>query len=138
MNVKTNNNKIERPYGVASNPEHLPAFSVSQEQVEAAQQKLFGTDDERYGVSPAAIIGSEWARLFDQFYRERVVYVRSNETLLLRFSYNYEIDLDRINSATDLLCWALHLCGKTWMSTEHLRHFIEAVGAIKKLKIYGL
>jgi hypothetical protein len=60
-----------------------------------------------------------------------------NETVLLRFAYDYEVDLDRINSEADLLNWTLHLCGKTWMTVEHLGHFIETVAQIKGFKVHG-
>src|SRR6516225_2389060 len=114
MEEKPIEHKTERPYGVASSPEHLPPLIVSQQQVEQAHEKVFGTEDE-FRVVP-------WSTLFDRFYQERIVYVPSNETLLVRFRYDYEIDLERINSEADLLCWALHLCGKTWMNTERLAH----------------
>jgi len=52
--------------------------------------------------------------------------------------YDYEVDLDRIKSEAALLNWVLYLCEKTWMTTERLHFFIEAVGAIKKFGVRPL
>jgi hypothetical protein len=84
------------------------------------------------------MIDSTWSRLCDQFYQEQIVYVRTNNTVLLRFLYDYEVDLDQIKTEADLLNWTLHLCEKTWMSTERLHKFIEAVAQIKRFKVHGL
>jgi len=65
MNIKTN--KTERRYGIANNPEHLPPLTVSQQQVQAARTKLFGTGEEFRPVPITAYIESEWATLFNQF-----------------------------------------------------------------------
>jgi hypothetical protein len=63
--------------------------------------------------------------------------VRCNNVLLLRFRYDYEIDLDEIKTERDLLAWALHLSGKTWMNTQRIGRFIEAVAQIKRLSVHG-
>jgi hypothetical protein len=133
----TQKQKSERAYGVASDLNSLPKLTVSQEWLDEAQTEVFGTKDEMRLVLATVLVDSDWSRLFDQYYREGIIYVRSNETLLLRFLYDYEIDLDRINSEADLLRWTLHLCGKTWMTSERLHQFIETVAAIKHLKVHG-
>jgi hypothetical protein len=125
----------QQPYGIAEDSEHLPPLTVTQEMVDEAQAEIFGTE---IVVSLSAYTDSKWSRLFEQFYRERIVYVRNTNVLFLRFQYDYDVDLDRIKSEADLLRLSLHLCEKTWMTTERLHHFIESVGTIKKLNIYGL
>jgi hypothetical protein len=125
----------QRRYGVAPDPEHLPKLTVTQEDVDAAYTEVFGTEDEIRAVPVSAFINSDWSRLSDRYYRERVVHVLSNRTLLLRFDYDYEVDLDEINSEADLLHWTLHFREKVWMTTERLGCFIETVAAIKHLKV---
>jgi hypothetical protein len=126
-----------RSYGIAADHDRLPVLTVSQNWIDEAEVELFGPPDEIRIVSLAAIADSNWSRLFDQFYKERIVHVRSNNVLRLRFAYLYEVDLDQIKTERDLLAWALHLCGKTWMTTERLHKFIEAVARIKRFNVYG-
>jgi hypothetical protein len=126
----------DRKYGVASNVNSLPKLTIIQEWLDEVHDEIFGAENEIRLVPMSALSNSNWGRLFDQFYRERIVYVRSNETLLLRFAYDYQVDLDRIKNERDLLSWALHLCEKTWMTTECLNRFIKAVPAIKRFKVH--
>lgn len=130
-------NLSQARYGIACDSLHLPKITLSQEHVDAAYREVFAPENEIRPMPASAYNSSNWSELFEQFYRERIVYARSNETLLLRFIYNYEIDLDEIETEGDLLRWVLHLCEKTWMTSERLHHFIEAVGTIKKLNIYA-
>ncbi len=58
--------------------------------------------------------------------------------LTIKIAYPYHIELARIKSKSDLLGWVLHLCHKTWMTTEYLGEFIERVYKIKKWKHEGL
>ncbi len=55
----------------------------------------------------------------------------------LSYVYPYEIDLAQIKTERDLLTWVLHLCGKTWMTQNRLRIFIEAVARVKGFSVYG-
>jgi hypothetical protein len=126
-----------RDFSVACDHDHLPELSVSQEWLDEAHEETFGPKDERRGVSLMAFCDSPWSHLFEEFHRQRIVHVLSNNTLLLRYQYDYEVDLDRIHSERDLLAWTHHLCGKTWMNTERLSHFIEAVARIKGFKVHG-
>jgi hypothetical protein len=128
--------KTDSEYGVAANLDSLPKLTVSQEWLVEARTEVFGTNDEMRLIPATRFVDSDWSRLFEQYYRERIVYVRSNETLLLRFAYDYEVDLNRIESEADLLRWTLHLCEKTWMTTERLHFFIEAVAQIKKFNLH--
>jgi hypothetical protein len=110
-------------YGIDSDPEHLPKLTVTQEDVDAAAAEAFGTEDEIRLLPVSAFTSSNWSRLSDRYYRERVVHVRSNRTLLLRFDYDYGVDLDRINSEADLIRLTRHFCEKVWMTTERLGCF---------------
>jgi hypothetical protein len=56
--------------------------------------------------------------------------------LYVRFRYDYPIEISRIRTPLDLVRWALHLCGKTWMKKEFLEAFIKAVCAIKAWKVH--
>jgi hypothetical protein len=111
--MQTTSKKPERRYGITPDVDHLPKLTVSQKWVDEAHHEGFGAGDQIRVVTVSALFNSNWSRLSDQFYRERIVYVRSNKTLLLRFRYDYAIDLDRICCEGDLLHWILHLCGKS-------------------------
>jgi hypothetical protein len=76
--------------------------------------------------------------LTDEFFRQRIVYVRGNHTLVLRFRYDYDIDLNRIPSESQLLRWVLRMTEKTWMNSRYLHHFILAVADIKNFRVHGL
>ena len=54
--------------------------------------------------------------------------------ITIKVAYPYHIELARIANKANLLEWALHLCHKTWMDTEHLAEFIERVCKIKGWK----
>ena len=54
----------------------------------------------------------------DAWYDERIIFDRSNNTCTLLFDYPYEIDLDRVRDARDVLDWTLHLMGKPWLEKE--------------------
>jgi hypothetical protein len=123
-------------YSIAQDSDPLPPLTVAQEILEKAHNEIFGGENEIRAVPPSAFTDSNWSRLCEQFYRERVVYVRNLNVLLLRFQYDYEVDLDRIKSEAALLNRTLHLCEKTWMTTERFHFFIEAVAAIKKFNIH--
>jgi hypothetical protein len=135
--MKTQTIEKEKPlYGIAQDSDHLPRLTVTQAWLDEVHKEIFGEENEIRLVSASAYTDSNWTRLFDQFYRERIVYVRDVNVLLLRFQYDYEIDLDRIKSEAALLNWTLHLCEKTWMTTERLHFFIEAVAQIKKFNVH--
>jgi hypothetical protein len=70
--------------------------------------------------------------------RQRIVYVRSNHTLVLQFRYDYDIDLNWIRSESQLLRWVLHLSEKTGINSRHRHHFILAVADIKNFRVHGL
>ena len=40
-------------------------------------------------------------------------------------SYNYSIELVRIQTKRDILMWVSHLASKTWMTTEGLKQFAD-------------
>jgi hypothetical protein len=136
--AKTQMQKEKPPrYCIAQDFDHLPPLTVTSERLEKAHNEIFGGEnDEIRAVSPSAFTNSKWSKLFEQFYRERIVYVRNLNVLLLRFQYDYEVDLDRIKSEAALLNWTLHLCDKTWMTTERIHFFIETVAAIKKFDVH--
>jgi hypothetical protein len=78
---------------VADHPQ-VPEITISQADVD----KAYG--DPHAGHSPAFFIDSDWSRKFERFFQEHIVWVKSNNVLLLRFSYLYEVDLDRIQDRT--------------------------------------
>jgi hypothetical protein len=131
-------------FSSALDHDHLPDLTVSEEEIENAKSEFWDLPPNQDGTIPVfskmhsipEIADALYGKLSDQFYRQRIVHVKSNNVLLLRFRYDYEIDLDRIKTPLDLLGWALHLCGKTWMSTEHLHNFIETVCKIKKFNVH--
>jgi hypothetical protein len=116
-------------YTVTSDHDHLSELTITQEQVDAA----FGREDT--GHSIGFYCDSEWTRLRECFFQQRIVHVRSNNVLLLRFGYDYEVDLDRIKTERDLLAWVLHLVGKPWMGAERVKMFAKVVAGIKGLNI---
>jgi hypothetical protein len=118
-------------YSVVANHDRLPSITVSEQQLEDAHREVFGSEDEIKAVPLTCFIKSVWTEKYDQFYRERIVYVRSNNVLLLRFAYSYEVDLDRIKTEGDLLAWTKHLVAKPWMGPERTKAFIEVVSSIK-------
>lgn len=133
-----------KEFAVVQNHSQLPALTVSLQELENARSDFWDAKPEATNSSPrfpkghslVEILHAPCEKLARQFYQQRIVYVQSNETLLLRFAYDYEVDLDRISSPLELLGWTLHLCGKNWMTTEHLHYFIEAVCQIKDFKVH--
>jgi hypothetical protein len=116
--------------------DQLSPFTISLEEVEAMAKDGKGSGDlpdtirvEDFGVGPEPR---------NRYYDERIVRVWENNTLHLRFAYDYEIDLDHIQDERDLLNWTLHLCGKTWMTRSHLARFIETVSLIKRIHVHDL
>jgi hypothetical protein len=53
------------------------------------------------------------------------IFVRG-EYLILNFSYEYEIGVDRIQSYREILEWVAHLIHKTWMNPHRISLFIDA------------
>jgi len=97
MKTQTKNNRASatRDFGVADNHDQLQELTVSQE--------AFWPRRPIPAVPVTAFLDSNWSRLLDEFYRQRIVHVRCNNLLLLRFGYDYEIDLDSIKTERDLL-----------------------------------
>jgi|SRR5262249_53794845 len=132
MNTEQLQSTPGKSYGIAFRPDQLPCLTITQAQIDQEKSKL------PLILGPAELTDGAYFKMTEEFLRQRIVYVHSNETLLLRFMYDYEIDLEEIQTEGDLLRWALHLCDKNWMNTHRLAHFIEAVADIKGLNIYGL
>jgi hypothetical protein len=118
-------------YSTVADHDCLPDITVSEQQLEDAHKEVFGTKDEFKPVPLTSFIDSVWAERFDQFYQQHIVWVRSNNVLLLRFAYTYEVDLDRIKTEGHLLAWTKHLVTKPWMSPERTKMFIDVVSDIK-------
>jgi hypothetical protein len=134
--LTTSVNSPERHYGIASDYDHLPPLTISQEWSDEAYEEVFGGEDEIRLVSVSSSADSNWARLFDQFYSQRIVHVLNINVLLLRFEYDYEIDLHEINSKAALLNWVLHLTEKVWITTQRLHFIIEAIADIKGFNVH--
>jgi hypothetical protein len=125
-------NQLMKHYSVVDDHPQVPALTISQEDVDAA----FGNPYEMRSI--LFYTNSDWARKFESFYQQCVVWVRSNNVLLLRFAYTYEIDLDRIKTERDLLAWTHHLVGKPWMGPDRTQVFIDTVADIKGFNLNGL
>jgi hypothetical protein len=106
--------------------DQVPEITVTQQDVDAA----YGDPYQPRSIS--WYVNSEWARKFELFHQQHIVWVRSNNVLLLRFAYTYEVDLDRIKTEGNLLGWVSHLVGKPWMGPERTKMFIAAVCRIKR------
>lgn len=63
-----------------------------------------------------------------------IIHYEHNRTLVLTWSYDYEIDLDRIKDEQDILWWVCHLSEKVWMDKDRIRAFIVAACAAKGFK----
>jgi hypothetical protein len=118
-------------YSVVADHDQLPELTVTEQQLEAISKETFGDGTCLKLVSAKTYLDSPWQRTWEQFYRERIVHVESNNVLLLRFAYRYEVDLDRIKTERDLLAWVRQLAGKYWMAGERTEIFIEVVAQIK-------
>lgn len=55
---------------------------------------------------------------------QRQVFVADGH-IVINVSYEYNIALNRCDSAEKLLHWIWHLTEKTWMTNEVMRRFIE-------------
>jgi hypothetical protein len=47
---------------------------------------------------------------------------------IIKTDRHYEIDLDTINTSTDILAWIRHLIGKNWVDNYILKEFLRAAG----------
>jgi hypothetical protein len=130
VSAKAHTTSASKFYTVVADHDQLLELTVTQEQVDAVSPE----DGQAYSIG--YYLDSEWTRLYKQFFRERVVHVRSNNVLLLRFQYTYEVDLDRIKTERDLLGWVLQLVGKPWTSAERVKVFADAVAEIKGFNIH--
>jgi hypothetical protein len=134
--IRPNSKFASKCYTVIADHDQLSPVTVTQDEVDAA----FGPPD--VGHSIMFYCDSEITRLYAQFFRERIVYVRNNNVLLLRFAYDdemgceYELDLDRIKTERDLLAWVFHLVGKPWMRAERIKVFVIVVADIKGFNIH--
>ena len=69
-------------------------------------------------LSPDEII----AMKFPEVIRHHGHYIE----LLHSNGYGYPIEHERMNSGPKVLGWIHHLCGKNWITREHLRAFVLA------------
>lgn len=67
------------------------------------------------------------ARLADQV---KIV----DDYIVINVSYEYNINLETINNAQDVLGWVFHLTEKTWMNTEVLHRFIQVACGAKGIQ----
>jgi hypothetical protein len=115
-------------------PITLPDITIDWEDVMARRKKF----DDEHRTPFGAIMWSAGDRdlldisdLTDRFFAERIVHDPNMNTIHIRFSYDYEIELRRISSGLSLVGWADHLLGKTWMNGEFTREFMRRVCKIK-------
>ncbi len=117
-------------YSVVADHDQLPRLWITQDQVDAA----FGP--KATSCSLLSLLDLEPNQLREDFFGQRVIYVQSNNVLLLRFQYGgYEVDLDQIHTERDLLAWVLQLVGKPWMNAERIEVFASAVADLKGFNI---
>ena len=110
--------KIEGIYSIVES--ELPPITLSLDKVKKRESLM----REQFGIALKASQLKEYCEPREQYYRERIVYVWSNNVLHLRLMYDYEVDLDRIKTSANLLNWVAHLAEKTWMSNDAIRRFI--------------
>ena len=41
------------------------------------------------------------------------------------YGWDYDIELDRIDTPSKILSWVHHLCGKTWITPSVIEEFIQ-------------
>jgi hypothetical protein len=113
----------------------LPPLTVSWEQAQQPWKDFEAKHAFPLGgiVFSAIDIAEVDTTLEERFFEERIV-LTADGVLHVRFAYDYPIEISRIRTPLDLVRWALHLCGKTWMRKEFLEAFIKAVCAIKGWK----
>ena len=49
---------------------------------------------------------------------------------------DYEVDLDRMATTTEVLDWIFHLTGKNWLTEEDLGHLVRAVAGILRVRFH--
>jgi hypothetical protein len=74
----------------------------------------------------------KWGEKYDKMMNTHFTYDKKMNTLTISVEYPYEVDLDRIETHMNLLCWVDHLSEKPWMTKDHLHEFMERVCKIKK------
>lgn len=62
------------------------------------------------------------------------VYVIENH-IVIKVGDEYNIAINRCDTAEKLLHWVWHLCEKTWMTPEILRYFIEVASKQSGIKM---
>lgn len=65
----------------------------------------------------------------------QVHFTADNKRIILTEGGDYEIDLARCKTENEILHWVQHLCGKTWVTTEMLSHFISLACQHHKIDI---
>jgi hypothetical protein len=108
----------------------LPPLTLSWQEIQSAWNALGNP------WSPLDPKADHASNLEEQFFAERLVYNPDLDVLHLRFSYDYEIDTQRIKNPMHLLRWISHLSEKTWMNTTFLDAVIKKVCTIKKWNLY--
>lgn len=64
-----------------------------------------------------------------------VTVTKTSFILVGLFNHPYEIEKDRINTPEKALGWIAHLSEKVWVTNEHIRQLILALGKIKGMSI---
>ena len=63
---------------------------------------------------------------------DKKIYVEDGY-LILNYSYEYDIALDRLQTEKDILGWVFHLAGKNWMNAHRIQNFIEKCSEVNKI-----
>lgn len=74
-------------------------------------------------------------RIMEQEERLRKQVYVEGENLILNVAYEYPIELSRCDSMGKIVSWTVHLCEKTWMTTEILERFIRVAARHHSLEI---
>jgi len=60
-------------------------------------------------------------------YKEKRVVTIEGNCVVLRITYEYQIELNRINSHKKLIEWVRHLCTKPWVDGQVIKQLIDVV-----------
>jgi hypothetical protein len=128
-----NGNKQTKPVEIPDTEFRLPKPTIPWREVEQrrAQWMAKHADPLSGGYSYPLLDILNYDDGSDTYFAERLVYNPQLNVLYLNFRYDCAIDLDRIQTRISLAGWARHLCGKNWVTIDHIDEFLKVVCEIK-------
>src|SRR5262245_12324425 len=126
--------KPNRCYSIVESFAELPKITLSWEQVEEVVHKRFPSlpianedyQDRVRELAGGSYHNSAWVRLYQQYFTERLTYVREARALCIRYGedgHGVELSLEGINTAGDLLRAVLTLCRQEWATPAWINFF---------------